>query len=63
MIPATSSGALWTPQEDERLRVAVLSLALEFEGRSLAAVLSRIERNKMAWCRQEKENARGASTA
>jgi hypothetical protein len=51
-IPPTSSGQPWEAEDDERLYAALLVLAEGFPGRSMAAVLSRIERNKVAYCRR-----------
>jgi hypothetical protein len=48
-VPSRSSGAAWTEGEDERLYLAVIDLAAQFPGRSLAAVLTRIERHRAAW--------------
>jgi hypothetical protein len=50
--PTRSSGAPWTAEEDERLYQAVIALTAQFPGRSLAAVLTRIEFRSITWWRR-----------
>jgi hypothetical protein len=52
-VPDRSSGALWTPEEDEHLYQAVHALTAQFPGRSIAAVLTRIARLAPIWRRQQ----------
>lgn len=52
-LPTRSSGAIWTEDEDEKLRQLYLDLCKEMNGRSPAAIFSRIytlrERRYYQW--------------
>lgn len=56
-LPIKSSGEPWTPPEDEQLYQELLEVAAKHPGRSLAAVLTRVEHNRLAWCLRQKELA------
>jgi hypothetical protein len=47
--PTTSSGKVWTDEEDKRLYLALLDLVAQFEGRSMSAILSRIALLSAGW--------------
>lgn len=48
-LPDKSSGARWSPEEDQRLYDAVKALTAQFTGRSLAAVVTRIALISPQW--------------
>lgn len=52
--PIRSSGANWTPEEDDRLFEELKALTLKFEGRSIWAVLARIAVVKDYWWVRDK---------
>lgn len=49
-----SSGKPWTKEEDDRLYEAMRALVQSFEGRSFAAVLSRLLKLAPRWWSQGK---------
>lgn len=52
-LPRTSSGVLWTADEDERLYKAMCKLTVQLPGRSLSAILTRIASQAPIWWRRK----------
>lgn len=48
-LPIISSGQCWEPEEDERLYREFELLVAKFEGRSFAAVMSRVNHLNAKW--------------
>lgn len=61
-LPKVSSGANWTSEEDERLYHEFEALVAKFEGRSFAAVMTRVALwadNGAWWARRRDEHREG----